>query len=140
MVISNAGAYPACGAGAAIPTIRPDGSVLVSVRSHLRAGRVVCAMVDSVQPSPQWSIEVRTANGSLWVADQLLRLARRCDASIVFVAGRVERCRVAVTLQRLAATSDEDTLIRDLVSFVEAHLGETATRESIADRVALETP
>ena len=97
----------------------------MSARSHLRAGRVVCAMVDSGQGSPQRSLEVRTENGSLWVADQLIRLARRCDASIVFCAARLESHGVAVALQRPAATSDEDAIIRDFVSFIEAHIAET---------------
>jgi len=86
------------------------------------------------ESSARWSTPVRphhneawkwTQNGSLWVADQLIRLARRCDASIVFCAARLESHGVAVALQRPAATSNEDAIIRDFVSFIEAHIAET---------------
>lgn len=124
-VVSTLSPYPIFGSAKRIEAIKPAGDFLVTVRTRLRAGDVVCAVIDSGDRTDERQIEVRTTYGSLWLSDSIVRLAQRCNARIVFCAAHVDRrWDLQVTL-RAPSNGRPDDVIYDFVSFVERHIADT---------------
>ena len=92
IAVSSGPHYPICGAASLAPTRTPltESSFLLRIRSDLRAGTVVCALIDSAIPSRRATVRVETQGGSLWVADPLVRLAVRLDVPAVFFRASLE--------------------------------------------------
>ena len=130
-VIAISDRYPICGAGLAIPAIRPVQNFMIKVRTQLRDAHVVCGMIDAFQQSPQRAHELRATDGSIWVSDSLLRLAMACKATIVFAAARLERnSELTITLQAALEVQSPDDCRRQFILFFERHMTNTARGEA----------
>jgi lauroyl/myristoyl acyltransferase len=115
--------YPICGAGLAIPAIRPLPAFMLRVLTLLRDGHVVCGMLDAFQQSPQRTLELRAGGGSIWVNDSLIRLAFACKAKIVFAAARLDRnSHLSITLRAASELQSPDDCRREFISFFEQHM------------------
>ncbi|HEV7921081.1 MAG TPA: hypothetical protein VGR02_09865 [Thermoanaerobaculia bacterium] len=104
------------GTGAHAHDIAPSPESLLQVRSVLREGGALMAMIDLAEPSPR-TIEFETAAGTLCIRDTLLRLAQRCGAAIFFVAAHAQsRGGILVTLEMSGADP-----VAEFVAFVRTH-------------------
>jgi hypothetical protein len=104
------------GTGAHAQAVAPAAESLPQVRSLLRRGGALMAMLDGAQPGPR-TIEFETAAGTLRIRDTLIRLAARCGAAIFFVSARVEpRGGILVMLERAGADP-----VAEFVAFVRTH-------------------
>jgi len=124
--IAIADLYPICGAGVAIPAIRPVPTFMIRVLTLLRDGQLVCGMLDAFQQSPQRTLELRVRGGSIWISDSLIRLALACKATIVFAAARLEDdSSLAITLQAASEVQSPEDCRRQFISFFERHMTNT---------------
>ncbi|HET9982149.1 MAG TPA: hypothetical protein VFQ38_01115 [Longimicrobiales bacterium] len=112
-------------------TIQPSPAFLLAVRSRLRAGGVVCAMIDRGEPSEGRTVEFATPGGPVLVADALVRLAVRCGARVVFTTFRLdERGRVVAALASpdAASSGSPEAILGDFAAFVRTHVARIAAR------------
>lgn len=116
MIVSRAKGYPVCGRDEYLPTICPEGAFLLAVRRELRSGTVVAAMIDIFEPAAGAPVEIR--NGSVWLADPIVRLAVRCGMPICFIKARIDGRRVVVDFDQVSGASDHGAVIRHFVQFV----------------------
>lgn len=111
------------GTRAEIPTLRPSPSFLIRVRSRLREGGLVCAMLDRGEGLRRRAVDFDTARGPVQVADALIPLALRCGARVVFLAVRMEGTEVVARLAPPSpASRTADEVTADFVAFVQAHV------------------
>jgi hypothetical protein len=116
--------------GAADPArlIRVSEAVLAAAVRTLRAGQILCAMIDRPGPEPN-AIEVRTALGPLYVSDALLRFALRERAAILFCTARIEGGRLVVTWSAPSAGATADTVGTEFAGFVAERIAEGHGRD-----------
>lgn len=125
-VISIKDLYPICGAGIVVPAIRPNGNLMVKVRTRLRNAHVVCGMIDAFKPSAQQTLELRGSNGSIWASDSLIRVALACNATIIFAAARLARNgRLVITFQAASEVKTPEDCWHQLIPFFEQHMTNT---------------
>jgi hypothetical protein len=93
---------------------------LFRVRTALRDGNVVGAMIDGEHLSVRRDVSFDAATGAVHIAPEMLRLAARCGARFVFLIGRLRGDDIVLTLGRPAS---EETAAGDFVAFVRANLG-----------------
>jgi len=93
---------------------------LFRVRTALRDGNVVGTMIDGQNLSARRGVLFHAATGAVHIAPEMLRLAARCGARIVFLIGRLEGSDIVLTLGRPAS---EETVADDFVAFVRGNLG-----------------
>lgn len=113
-----------------IPSLQPSVATMLCLRSALRKGGVVCAMIDQQQAEARRAIEVKTAEGTIYISDALFRLAERCHASVIFTAVRLEKQRGLVltfTAPESAPCTSVETLTKDFSAFLQAHLASVAS-------------
>jgi hypothetical protein len=106
-----------------LPCLAPSPTFLITVRSILRSGGLVCAMLDRGEQRPRRIIAFDTAQGPVQVADAFIPLALRCGARVVFLGTRVRGRHVAVRFalpSPAAETAEEVTA--DFVEFVREHV------------------
>jgi hypothetical protein len=102
-------------------TLQPSPTFLVATRNRLRAGMLMCAMLDRAEHRAKRTFEVDTANGPVIVAPALLQVAAQCGARVFFIEIHVERARLSGTIA--AASSDSaEGLAREFIDFVRAHV------------------
>jgi lauroyl/myristoyl acyltransferase len=113
-----------------VRALQPSPTMMFGLRSVLRDGGVVCAMIDQQRPESQKTIEVATPEGPIYISDALIRLARRCDARVIFTAVRLDKRR-GVVLTFGAPVSDlpisAETITADFVTFLQAHMAVVAS-------------
>lgn len=123
LVIAAPPSFPLAGAGRDAEVVFPSPTFLLSVRSRLRAGKIVCGMIDRGDDLRRRSIHFATPGGTVQIADALIPLAVRCGARVVFIAVRTEGSAVVA---RFAAPSPAsrtaDTVTADFIAFVRAHV------------------
>jgi lauroyl/myristoyl acyltransferase len=68
--------------------IKQSEAFLLRIRQMLKDGRLVCAMVDSIEPSRR-TVTYTSVRGEFYVAPALFRIARKCGSAVVFSAGRL---------------------------------------------------
>jgi hypothetical protein len=129
LIVAASPTFPLVGAATSAPALQSSASLLVRVRSQLRAGGVVCAMLDV---GGRESIAVDTAAGHIGLNHAWMRVAWLCQASILFVWARMERKRIAITLSRPAYAPDApvDEVIDAVVSHACAHIDQLAAPPS----------
>ena len=123
-VVSAAPSAHVYGTRLLIRTIQPSPTFMIPLRSVLRRGGVVCAMVDGKRAAGQRLIEFATAEGQMYISDALIRLALRCEASVVFVSVRLDRRRgVVLTIAGPAASRGLTAapVANDGAAFIHAH-------------------
>jgi lauroyl/myristoyl acyltransferase len=119
--------------GTSIPAraIRPSPSYLLEVRSRLRRGEIVAAMLDRDQPHPGLTVEFETAYGPVIISTALLRIAVRCNAQVVFAGVRTESGEVVghYDTPGASSTSVED-ITADFIRFVQTHVAAVVAEEA----------
>lgn len=122
-ILSNDPEISLAGTGTAAPTVQPSPTVLVALRSRLRAGQIVCAMIDRVESTGKQTVAFDSRVGQLHVSDSLIRLAVRCDAHILFTAARAEArdVRLTVAAPRPDSSGVPEAIAGDFIGFVQAH-------------------
>jgi hypothetical protein len=106
-----------------VKTIRRSPTFLISIRSQLRSGGIVCADIDWPRHDRR-TVEVRTRRGPVFIADALLRAALRCGARIVFTTTRSDPGRGVITT--FSSPSDVEcspaVAMTEFAGFVRAHV------------------
>ena len=124
-VVSLMDPHPVCGAAVAAAAIRPERNFMLAVRTKLRRGEVVCAMMDSFEPKGEGSVELRVAGGTIWIADALFHLAAACNAAVVFVGARLSHDgSLLVHLVPSSDSSDVAGTRTELLSHIRQHIRE----------------
>lgn len=142
LIVAASPNFPIVGTATSAPALQGSTSLLIRVRSQLRAGGVVCAMLDV---GGRESIAVETAAGRVAFNHAWMRLAWRCRASIVFVWARLEGKHIVITLSRpgYARDASADDMIDAVVAHACAHLEQLVTPSAAdvtADRTGGRTP
>jgi hypothetical protein len=101
--------------------LAPSPQFLVRVRTHLRRGRLVCAMPDRQLFRPGRMLEFDTATGSIFVAPALMQLAVRVGARVLFTEVHVAEGRVCASIASPSSRTAEG-LLDEFVGFVRAHV------------------
>jgi hypothetical protein len=106
------------GTRAAVHPVAPSRESLLQVRRLLRGGEVVSAMLDTLEKVDDGrTVQFETHAGRIRIRDTLLRLSRRCDAAIFFVAARINDAGgISVLLQKAGADP-----VAEFVAFVQTH-------------------
>ena len=117
-VLSHASGYPICGAGRDVETIRPAGAFLLAVRSKLRSGSVVCALIDSAEPLARDAAHVVIDGASLWLTTPLVRVALQWQVPLFFMKGRFAGRSVAVELQAAPVAVPTAKVIEAFAAFL----------------------
>jgi hypothetical protein len=110
VTISGGFGFPICGSGAVGETIAPGGTFFVRVRSKLRAGFVVCAMLDAPTVTDRTRRHVTADGGSTWLADPLIRLAVRWQVPIAVLTASFRDDRVLLEVQISTSCNENDVM------------------------------
>lgn len=115
--LSAAPAFPVCGAACGVRPIAPSGVFLLTIRKHLRANAVVLAMLDSAEQTTAASVAIRSDEGSFWISEPILHVARRTGADVVFMRGSLQRGTIVIEFARGGASHGPTELARQLGAF-----------------------
>jgi hypothetical protein len=129
-VISSSSSIHLYGTRLFAHTIRPSPTFMIRLRSVLRSGGVVCAMVDGRHATKQKLIQFPTVEGPMYISDAMFRLALRCNARILFVSVRVDQRRGLLLTVAEPATSPcltVETITSDCIAFIQAHIAAVAS-------------
>jgi hypothetical protein len=99
IAVSSGETYPLCGTGRPTETIAPTGTFLLRVRTKLRAGAVVAAMLDSDDAEATASSRADANRGAIRIADPLIRMAVQWDVPIAIVAASLARDHVVLRFE-----------------------------------------
>jgi hypothetical protein len=116
-------AVPIFGTGEGARIISVSESLLAEGVRTLRAGGILCAMIDRPGPEPN-AFEMTTPLGPLYISDAFLRFALREQASILFCTARVEDDDLIVTWGAPPPNVSSDKVGREFAIFVAERLGE----------------
>jgi hypothetical protein len=117
VTVSTGSGFPICGTGLLGETIAPNSAFLLRVRSKLRAGFVVCAMIDAPNAENLTPHHVSVDGGSTWLADPIIRMAVRWQVPVALLKGSLGNNGVMLELE-ISSSEDEDGVIRALSSFI----------------------
>lgn len=129
-VISAAPFVPIYGRRLVARAVQPSPASMFGLRSALRSGGVVCAMIDQRSSEGRRTIEVETPEGPIYISDALIRLAKLSDASVIFTAVRLYKRRGAVLTfgaPEAASFASVETITRDFVTFLQEHMAAVAS-------------
>ncbi|HYD53700.1 MAG TPA: hypothetical protein VEA99_13780, partial [Gemmatimonadaceae bacterium] len=113
---------PIAGAGHPARTIPVAGPMLLRVRTVLRRGEVVCAMLDRVRRLERRTTTTVTAFGPVQVVDPLLHVGAACRARVVFVMSAADaRGRVHAWFTAAPAHARPDALARQFAEVMMGH-------------------
>jgi lauroyl/myristoyl acyltransferase len=127
-IVSTAPSAHIYGTRLVATTIQPTPVFMIRLRSILRNGGMVCAMVDGEHSTKRKLIEFDTAEGTMYISDALIRLALRCDASVLFTSVRVDARRGVLLTIAAPATSTGltvESITEDCAAFIQAHVGQS---------------
>jgi hypothetical protein len=128
LIIAKYPMFPLRGTDRFVETFQPSATYLLKVRGHLRAGGVVCAMIDDADPAGRRTVAVETEAGRLFVSPALLEVAVRTSAEVVFTSVHVTRAwRVVATFEAASPSSARSVagLTSDYVRFVNGQVAKT---------------
>jgi lauroyl/myristoyl acyltransferase len=123
-VVSAAPLVPIYGTRTAVHALQPAADLFIRARTVLRRGGVICAMIDESPPDSVRTRQFTTLMGPMFVSDALIRLAKRCDAHLLFTCGRLdERQRLVLTFVTPAAgiAASEHDIAESFVDFIASH-------------------
>lgn len=130
-IVSATSSFHLYGTRLVAHSIRPSPTFMIRLRSVLRSGGIVCAMVDGKHTTGQKLIKFATIAGSMYISDALIRLALRCNARILFVSARLDQRRgLLLTFAEPAATPPcltPEAITNDCVEFIQAHVAAVAS-------------
>jgi len=118
------------GTGAAIRVIEPSPTFLLTIREILRGNGVVLAMVDRDVVTSRSTFEVATDRGPLVIANALMQVAFRTDASVVCFAAHLKRGEVIMTLDAPSSTAHRSAegITAAVVAFMQKHVAALQSR------------
>jgi lauroyl/myristoyl acyltransferase len=122
---------PVLGTGAAIRrVIEPSPTLLLTVREILRGNGVVLAMIDRDVVTSRSTFEVSTDRGPLVIADALMQVAFRTEASLVCFAAHLKGGEVVMTLDAPSANEHRsaETITAAVVAFMQQHIAGLQSR------------
>lgn len=133
-VISAAPLAHVYGTRLVVRAVQPSPTFMIRVRSVLRNGGVVCAMVDGEHAAGQGLVNFTTAEGTMVISDALIRLALRCKARVLFTSVRIDRDRGALLTIAEPATTEgltAETVTKDFARYIQAHIAAVAFRQAV---------
>ena len=115
------------------PTLQPSSNLLIRVRSALRRGEVVCAMIDEGPRNSARTEQFETCTGPVYISDALIKLAKRCAADVIFTSARLDRRQdIILTFGAPMAptATSEISIAKSFVNFLETHVARRGRRLS----------
>jgi lauroyl/myristoyl acyltransferase len=106
--------------------IPPSFTYLLEVRRTLMTGGIVVAMVDRAELARKAHLEVMTTQGPLVIADALIHLAARAQATVVFSAARIAGRQAMLTHVPAPQGTSADEVTQAFIAFLQAHVTEVA--------------
>jgi hypothetical protein len=128
LIVAASTDFPIVGSATSAPALQGSVSLLVRARSQLRAGGVVCAMLDV---TGRENVVAETSGGPIGFNPAWMRLAQRCQASILFVWARLERKHIVITVSRPAYAPDASA--DDVIDAVVSHACARIEQRAAAD-------
>lgn len=109
-------------------TIPGSPSMLLRVRSALRRGELVFALIDRPGPQQDRTTVIYTKLGEVHVADALLRVAEACGARTVFMTTTSHAGLILVrfTVPRSGVSAPSRELLQDFAATIIEHVERTA--------------
>jgi len=111
----------------------PSSSLFIRLRTVLRRGDVVCAMIDEAPRNSARTIQFPTSTRPIYISDGLIKLARRCDAGVIFTSARLdERQNIVLRFEAplAVASMSELSIAKSFVNFLETHVERRSRRVS----------
>jgi hypothetical protein len=102
--------------------MQPSSSLFIRLRTVLRRGELVCAMIDAAPRSSARTIQFATSSRPVFISDALIKLAKRCHAGVIFTAARLDHQRqLVLTFAAPPAGSEASDLsiTKGFVTFLE---------------------
>jgi lauroyl/myristoyl acyltransferase len=114
------------GTGRRPDVLVPSPTFLLRLRTRLRQGGVVFAMVDRAAEDPR-ALHFMTRHGPVTITDSMLRLAVRLHAPVLFTTCHVHGTAVVLRIEEVRASSGGlPGLTAALVARIEADMGRVA--------------
>lgn len=114
------------GAGRRPEVLAPSANFLVQLRTRLRRGEVVFAMVDRSPDDPR-TLRFDTPHGPITITDSMLRLAVRLGAPVLFTTCHAHGKKVVLRIEDVTAPSGKlGDLTAALVAAIAADRGRVA--------------
>jgi hypothetical protein len=111
------------GTSAPCRNLLPSPMLLVRAHNALRARKILCAFVDRADEADASVRRIDTPDGPMWIADALLRLAKRTGASLLFFASYVDRAgEVVIEFGAPRASASLDAVMDDFGVFVRDYM------------------
>jgi hypothetical protein len=113
------------GTGCVIRALQPSSSLLIRLRTALRRGDLVYAMIDEAPRHSARTIQLSSGTHPVYISDALIKLAKRCDAGLIFTSARLdERQNIVLTFEAPRAITDtsELSIAKSFVNFLETHV------------------
>lgn len=104
--------------------LQPSSSLLIRLRTALRRGDLVYAMIDEAPRNSARTIEFVTSRGPVFVSDALIKLAQRCDSNVIFTSSRLDQSQLVVTFAAppTVTGTNDISITRSFVNFLESQL------------------
>lgn len=120
-VIGGMNGIPLAGTRAVVPTVYPTRTVLLLVRTRLREGGIVCALVDHLQGRGKNTVTFDSPVGAIHLSDSIFRLAVRCDAQVIFTFARAEPdgVRQWIAAPQPGSAGSPEAIARDFIAFLQ---------------------
>jgi len=114
------------GTGRRPDVLIPSPNFLLQLRTRLRNGDAVFAMVDR-SPDHARALHFSTPHGRITIRDSMLRLAVRLDAPVLFTTCHAHAGEVVLRIEEVTAASGElHDVTAALVARIEADMGRVA--------------
>ena len=113
--------------------LQPSSSLLIRLRTALRRGDLVYAMIDEAPRNSARTIQFPAGPRPVYISNALIKLAKRCDADVIFTSARLdERQNIVLTFDAPLAVTDasELSIAKSFVNFLETHVERRGRRAS----------
>ncbi|HEV7429217.1 MAG TPA: hypothetical protein VGQ46_22920 [Thermoanaerobaculia bacterium] len=118
------------GTGAPVRILSPTPAFLLKVREVLRGNGVVGAMIDRDIVTTRSTYAVPTDRGPIVIADALMHVAFRTEASVVCFGAHLERGEIVITFDGPSADDSRSAegITASFVSFLQKHVAGLRSR------------
>ena len=118
-----------------VTTLARGPGMMIRVRTRLREGRTVWAMIDRTDPRERRLVHFDTQAGRFMVSDALVKVAVRCGAEVVFLSARSDPehgIRAEFAAPRAGSAGSVERITADFADFVREHIRKTTPTASTA--------
>jgi lauroyl/myristoyl acyltransferase len=123
-----------------VPTLARGPGMMIRVRTRLREGRTVWAMIDRTDPRERRLVRFDTHRGPFMVSDALVKVAVRCGAEVVFLSARADPehgiC-ASFAAPRPGSAGSVEHITADFADFVRDSIRNTAPAKAAATSPSL---